>query len=187
MNDAKGSFIVISGPSGVGKTVFLEKILKEYPQCDNTVTYTTRPPREDEKDGEIYHFIDLKTFNEMRDSGEFIESANVHGQWYATAHKEVQKLWDQKKTIVKDLDIQGAQSIKSWHPKAVTIFIHPPSIDELKKRILKRGKKNINNIEKRLQRAQEEIAKARQYDHQIMNDDFERAWQELKKIIEKAC
>lgn len=183
---ANGVFIVLSGPSGVGKTAFLEKILKEYPQFQNTVTYTTRVSRAGEKHGDIYYFVNLEQFNKMRDAGQFAEHAEVHKKWYATSYNEIHKLWKAGKAIIKDLDIQGAKSIKKRYPQAVTIFIYPPNIDTLKKRILKRGLKDINNLEERLLTAQQEMAEGHSYDFKIINDDFDQAWQELKKIIEKA-
>lgn len=181
----QGFFMVFSGPSGVGKTAFLQKVLQEYPQFKNTVTYTTRLPRKDEKHGEIYYFISPEEFESKKKRGDFAEQALVHKKWYATSYDEIHKLWSSKKHIIKDLDIQGAQSIKKIYPQALTVFIYPPNIYELKKRILKRGLKDINNLDERMLIAQKEMAEGKNYDYQIVNDDFKQAWQEIKDIIKK--
>ncbi len=182
----KGVFIVLSGPSGVGKTLFLEKTLKEYSQFKSTVTYTTRPLRMQEKEGDHYYFIDSKKFQKMRHEGQFAEFANVHKEWYGTSYDEISRIWGSKKSIVKDLDVQGAKSIKKIYPHAITVFIYPPNMEELKKRLAKRGFNDINNLKERLASAEKEMAEGRIYDFKIINDDFEEAWKEFKKIIEKS-
>ena len=178
--------MVLSGPSGVGKTLFVKRALKEYPQFKNTVTYTTRAPREGEKPGEHYYFVDSKQFEKFIKEGKFVEFAEVHGELYGTSHDEVCRIWKEKKTIIKDLDIQGAESIKKSYPQSLTLFIYPPNMEVLKERLEKRGVQDTNNLEKRLVSARKEIAKGRLYDFKIVNDNFEEAWQEFKKIIEKS-
>ena len=184
--DIQGSFIILSGPSGVGKTLFLQRALKEYPQFKSTVTYTTRPPRDLEESGNHYHFVSLKEFTKNHEEGRFAEIAKVHNQYYGTAYEEIYRIWKDKKIIIKDLDIQGAKSIKKIYPNAITVFIYPPNIEELKNRLIKRGLSDTNNLEERLSSSENEMAEGRNYDFKIVNDDFEEAWKEFKKIIEQS-
>ncbi len=182
----QGPFIILSGPSGVGKTLFLERTLKEYPHFENTVTYTTRSPRNQEKPGNHYHFIDLKEFKKLDAEGRFMETAKVHNEWYGTPYDEVYRIWKNKKSVIKDLDVQGAKSIKKIYPHAITIFIYPPNMEELKKRLINRGFKGVNDLEERFTSAEREMAEGRIYDFKIINDVFEEAWEEFKKIIDKS-
>jgi len=182
----EGHFIILSGPSGVGKTLFLNKTLKSYPQFENTITYTTRTPRQNEKNGEYYYFISDQEFQKRLKEGQFAESAKVHSYWYGTAYEEIYRVWNRNKSIIKDLDIQGAKSIKSIYPKAITVFLYPPDMEILTQRLRQRGIKDINNLKQRLGVAAQEIAEGQSYDFKIVNDNFEPAWQEFKKIIEKS-
>ncbi len=182
----KGPFVIISGPSGVGKTVFLEKSLKTYSQFSNTISWTTRPPRKGEKNGEFYYFTTRERFEQLKKEGELLEWAEVHGEFYATPKKEVEKLWKKKKAIIKDVDVQGGLSIKKIFPHSTSVFIYPPSIDELRKRILKRGYDTEEQMEKRLARAAEEMAQGQQYDFKIVNDSLEEAWTEFQKILNQS-
>lgn len=184
--NTNGPFILISGPSGAGKTIFLEKSLKKWPQLSNTVSFTTRPPRKGEKEGVFYYFVTKEKFKNLRDKDEFLEWAQVHEEFYATSKKEVEKLWKEGKGIIKDVDVQGGIAIKKIFPHSTSIFIYPPSINELRKRISKRGTDTKEQIEKRLATAGKEIAQGRKYDFKIVNDSFEEAWDEFQKIIIKA-
>ena len=181
----KGPFIVVSGPSGVGKTLFIEKSLKTFSKLSSIVSWTTRKPRPNEKNGDFYHFITKKDFEELRKTGEFVEWAQVHNEFYATSKKEVEKIWKNGQAIIKDIDVQGCRSIKKVFPHSVSVFIYPPSIQELKNRILKRGSLNEKQIKIRLQRAIEEIAEGREYDFQITNDIFQDSWNEFYDILVK--
>ena len=179
----KGPFIIVSGPSGTGKTSFIEKSLKTFPQLSNTVSYTTRSPRKWEKEGDFYYFITKDKFEKLREQEELLEWAKVHNEFYATSKKEVERLWQKGKAIIKDIDVQGCQSIKKVFPHSISIFIYPPSINELKKRIIKRDDPSKEQLEKRLSIAAEEMAQGRKYDFKIVNDSFEEAWQEFQKIL----
>lgn len=185
-SDLKGPFVVISGPSGVGKTLFIENTRKSLPQFSNTISYTTRPPRKGEKDGDFYYFISPQKFIEMKERGEFLEWAKVHGVSYATSKKEVERIWQKGKAILKDIDVQGFRSIKKIYPHSIGIFIYPPSIDVLRERILKRGLDSKEQLEKRLSIAAQEMAEGREYDFKIINDTFEEAWQEFQNILKQA-
>ena len=182
----KGPFVIVSGPSGVGKTLFIEKSLKIFPQFSNTVSYTTRAPRKGEKNGQFYYFITKKEFNELKNKGEFLEWAQVHNEFYAIPKKEVEQLWSEKKAIIKDIDVQGCRAIKKIYPESLSVFIYPPSIHELKNRLLKRGQHDDSQMEKRLSKAVEEMAQAREYDFKIVNDSFEKAWEEFQNILKQS-
>ena len=183
--------VVVSGPSGAGKTLFIQKTLEMYPRFQNTVTYTTRPPREGElaqNEGggaaaKFYHFVSPKEFDRLEERGELAERAWVHGQRYGTAHHELERLWRAGKSIIKDLDIQGARSIKKIFPQAVTVFIYPPSLSELRRRLIKRGTEGKEALRERLSAAEEEMAEGRWFDFKITNDDFEEAWREFQAIL----
>ena len=179
----KGPFVIVSGPSGAGKTTFIEKSLKQLPQFSNTISWTTRLPREGEKEGIFYHFITEKQFEKLKEQGEFLEWAKVHNDFYATSKKEVERLWSKGKAIIKDIDVQGCRSIKKIFPHSISIFIYPPSLNELKKRILKRDSSLKEGLDKRLSIAAEEMAQGREYDFKIVNDSFKDTWKEFQKIL----
>ena len=183
MLSEKGPFIIVSGPSGVGKTLFVQKSLKSFPQLSNTISWTTRPPRPGEKEGEFYYFITREEFEKKKEQKELLEWAVVHKEFYATSKKEVERLWKNNKAIIKDVDYQGFYSIKKIYPHSVGIFIYPPSINELKNRILKRGAIQEEQLKERLVKASEEMAQGRNYDFKIVNDSFKTAWLEFKNIL----
>ena len=178
-----GPFVIVSGPSGVGKTLFIKKSLKTFPRFSNTISWTTRPPRPGEKEGDFYYFITRDKFERLKKQGEILEWAKVHNEFYGTSKQEVERLWKKKKAIIKDIDVQGSQSIKRIFPHSVHIFIYPPSLYELKRRILKRGSDREEKIQERLDRAKQEIAQSHKYDFKIINDSFEEAWLEFKNIL----
>ena len=179
----KGPFIIVSGPSGVGKTLFVKNSLKEFPQLCNTISFTTRKARPGEKNGDFYYFISREEFEEKREQSELLEWAVVHKEFYATSKKEVEKLWNLNKGIIKDIDFQGFYSIKKSYPHSIGIFIYPPSMNELKKRILNRGSISEKQLENRLSTATKEIAQGQAYDFKIVNDSFSEAWLEFKNIL----
>ena len=184
MSNQKGCFFIVSGPSGAGKTRFINKSLEEFSTLSNTISFTTRTPRAGEKSGEFYYFISKKEFEEKKQNGELLEWALVHDEFYATSKKEVERLWKAGKAIIKDIDIQGFRSIKKVYPNSVGVFIYPPSMYELKKRLLKREQIPEEKFELRLKTAVKEIAEASIYDYKIINDDFKMAWIEFKNLIE---
>ncbi|MCY4321947.1 MAG: guanylate kinase [Bdellovibrionaceae bacterium] len=179
----KGPFIILSGPSGVGKTRFVIKSLKNFPEFANTISFTTRKPRAEEKEGEFYYFITKEEFEIKREQKELLEWAVVHSDFYATSKKEVEKLWKNKKVILKDVDVQGFHSIKKIYPHSIGIFIYPPSMRELENRILKRGFIHEEEKNQRLDSAKKEIAQAHTFDFKIVNDCFKTAWEEFKDIL----
>ena len=181
----EGLFIVLSGPSGAGKTSFVERALKERSWLEKTVSCTTRPPRPGEVSGKSYHFLSREEFERLRNKKAFVEWAEVYGALYGTSFKEVRGVWGRGHGIIKDLDIQGARSVRRAFSRVITVFIAPPSLQELRERFLKRGS-DPSSLDIRLARAEEEMSRATDYDHIIVNGDFETAWKKLKKIVEKA-
>ena len=181
----KGPFIMISGPSGVGKTLFIKRSLTQLPQFSNTVSFTTRSLRKGEKNGEFYYFVTKEEFEQRRDQGDLLEWAKVHNEFYGTSIKEVQRIWQEGKAILKDIDVQGCRSIKKIFPHSVSVFIYPPSVNELKNRILKRGSLSKEDLDTRLSMAVQEMAQGREYDFKIVNDSFDESLAEFQKFLFK--
>ena len=181
----EGLFIVLSGPSGAGKTSLVDRALGEYSELQKPVSYTTRSPREGEVDGQSYYFLNREKFRELQEQKAFVEWAEVYGELYGTSVKEIQKIWGKGKIAIKDLDIQGMQSVKKVFSKVVTVFIAPPSLDALRQRLLKRGQ-GASSLADRLLQAEGEMVWQNRCDHSLVNERFETAWAQLKKIIEKA-
>lgn len=180
-----GPLLIVSGPSGVGKTLFIKKSLKTFSKLSNTCSWTTRTPRKTEKQGEFYHFTTREKFHLAQQKGAFLEWAKVHQELYATTIQSVYAVWEQGLAIIKDIDVQGCKSIKKIFPKSVSVFIYPPSIQELKNRIIKRQAQNSQQIKYRLDKAIEEMTQGQSYDFQITNDSFDTAWLEFQNILTK--
>ena len=176
--------IIIAAPSGAGKSSFVARATKDFPELFDTTTYTTRSIRAGEKEGDPYHFVSLEKFNELRDSGFFVEWAQVHGNFYGTPRHQIQDAWRKNQVVIMDVDVQGADTFKREFPDATTIFIIPPSIEELRRRVIKRDGKVPHDLEIRMFNAQNEMIKAAEFDHRIVNDDFEKSYLEFKKVIE---
>lgn len=177
--------IVVSAPSGAGKSSFCEKAVTDFPNhIVDSISCTTRAPREGEKDGQPYYFMSREKFLEFREKNYFIEWAEVYGNFYGTPKSQVDDARKNKKFLIMDVDVQGAKSFRKLYPDATFIFILPPSIDELRRRLEKRDKGKTGNLEVRLEAANREIAMAKDFDHQIVNDDFEKSYAQFKKIIE---
>ena len=182
----QGPFVIVSGPSGVGKTRFVTKGLECFPRFSNTVSWTTRLPRKGEKEGEFYRFIDTEEFERLKSQGELLEWAKVHNAFYASSKREVERLWAEGKAILKDIDVQGCESIKKIFPESVSVFIYPPSMKELKERIVRRGLNSKEQLDIRLSQAEKEIARASYYDFKVLNDNFDEAWEEFKAILSQS-
>jgi guanylate kinase len=181
----KCRMIIIAAPSGAGKSSFVEKITSEIPRLRDTVTYTTRAMRAGESEGIPYHFVSLEKFNELREKGFFVEYANVHENWYGTPMHQLENAWARNEVIIMDVDVQGADTFKRKFPDATTIFILPPSVDELRRRVIKRDGKVPDDLEIRMHNAELEIKRCEDFDVQLVNDDFGKSYQEFKKIIEE--
>lgn len=181
----KTRMIIVAAPSGAGKSSFVERIAKEDTRLVDVVTYTTRPMRKGESQGQPYYFITEEQFKQKIGEGFFVEWAHVHNRLYGTSHEELQKAWNQGRCVIMDVDVQGTETFKAKFPDAKSIFILPPSIDELRRRIIKRDGGAPADIEVRMQNAEREIGEASKFDFQIVNDKFDESYTEFKKIVEK--
>lgn len=174
--------LIVSGPSGSGKSTLVEKLLK-LPGTMLSISCTTRPPRKTESNGGWYNFVTELEFQRMVEQGEFLEYAQVFGKnWYGTPRKSIEAALAQKKDLVLEIDVQGALQVKQKLPGAVAVFVLPPSRAELEKRIRTRGQDSDDEIARRLERARQEMLNYSSYDFAIINDDLERAGQEVQAI-----
>jgi guanylate kinase len=178
-----GSLIVISGPSGAGKSAITRYALLTLPDIRFSISYTTRAPRSGERDGSEYFFIDRPKFESLIDAGEFLEWAEVHGNYYGTSRNFIEGFLRQGIDVILDIDVQGARSIKKACPEAVAVFVLPPSFEILRERLVNRGLDDAGVIERRLKIAHDEISHCNNYDYLIVNDDLENAEKEFVSII----
>lgn len=179
----KGDLFVVSAPSGAGKTTLCRKLLTSLTKIAFSVSHTTRPPRPGEEQGKDYYFISMKEFQEMLSRGEFLESNLVHENYYGTSKQEVLYRLKRGEDVVLDIDVQGAIQIKALFSDAVMIFILPPSWEALVERLLKRGSEVPEDLKIRLKNAKEEINHLHEYDYIVVNDNLEKALEELKSIV----
>ncbi|MBX7114069.1 MAG: guanylate kinase [Myxococcaceae bacterium] len=179
-----GLILVLSAPSGAGKTTLARRMLDEMPSAQFSISYTTRPPRGKEKDGVDYHFIDTKTFQQKIENSEFVEWAEVHGHFYGSSQSLIEQTREDKSVCVFDIDVQGGTAIKRKFPDAVLIFIVPPSMEELERRLRGRQTETDDAIRRRMLAARAEMERGTQsYDYLIVNDDLDKALNELKSIV----
>ena len=178
-----GKLFVITAPSGAGKTSLIDAVMRDDPSLKISVSYTTRVPRDGEKDGVDYHFVERATFDAMQRRGEFLESAEVHGNHYGTSRKVILDAVARGEDLILEIDWQGAQQVRRLYPDCVGIFILPPSIEELERRMRGRGKDAESVIRRRLDNAREELAHAQEFEYSIINKDFETARRELAEIL----
>ncbi|OIO81018.1 guanylate kinase [Candidatus Pacearchaeota archaeon CG1_02_32_132] len=181
---SKAKIFIITGPSGAGKTTIFEEILKLPSDLARVITYTTRKKRENEIDGKDYHFISKESFLEKVSSKKMFEYAEVYGNLYGSSKEAVEKLLSTGKEILFAIDLRGAETIKEIFPESIEIFILPPSLEELGKRINKRGDKNKSDIAQRLEEAGKEIVKSKFFKHIVINDDLNKAVFEVRQIIQ---
>ncbi len=174
---------VVSAPSGTGKTTLNDRLMLEHSGIEKAVSHTTRKPRAGEVDSQSYHFVTNDIFQSMIDNGEMLEWANVFGNFYGTSHKEIERLFGKDHDVLLEIDVQGCQSIIRRRPSTVTVFILPPSVETLWNRLEQRGTDPLNIRWRRFLEAKHEIEAGYIYEHFIVNDDFERAYSELKSII----
>ena len=180
---SKGRSFIISGPSGVGKSTVLGALMEERKNLYFSVSATTRQPRPGEEDGVHYHFLTMETFREWIEQGEFLEHAEFVGNCYGTPRKYVYEAMDRGQDVILDIEVQGAEQVCAKRPETVTIFIAPPSWDELERRLTERGTDTAEKIRGRLQRAREEVLKANHYQYFVINDTVENAVKELSAIM----
>ncbi len=182
---SKGKIFVLSAPSGTGKTTLVSEIKRHFPKLVESVSYTTRKPRKNEVDKEDYFFISHEDFKKKIDENFFVEWAEVYGEFYGTSAKFIKNHLNKGEFMICDIDVQGALNIKKMFPKESSlIFILPPSMEELEKRIRQRGTDDNQVIEKRLKNAKKEVEFIENYDFIVVNDRFETALNLLLKTIQ---
>lgn len=181
--ERKGIIFVISAPSGAGKTSLCKELVDFFPTLRHSVSYTTRLRRAGEEEGIDYHFVDPEVFQGMAAGGEFAEWAEVHGNFYGTAHATLEAARRAGRDILLDIDCQGAEQLRRTLERAVFIFILPPDMEELRRRLQWRNTDTAEVIERRITNARGEIRRAPDYDYLVINDDFSRALEQLKAII----
>jgi guanylate kinase len=181
--DYPGNLFVVAAPSGAGKSSLVKALMELDSQVHPSVSHTTRSPRGQEKHGREYFFVSHPEFDTMIEADAFVEWARVHGQRYGTSKKMIEERMAQGSDVVLEIDYQGALQIKKMYTNAVLIFILPPSWEELRSRLERRGEDSPEIIELRLKNAAEELAQAREFDFVIINEVFERALFDLKAIV----
>lgn len=180
-NIKRGKAFILSAPAGTGKTTLVDRLTREFKQIVRSISFTTRQPRGQEKEGHDYHFISFQEFERKINKGDFIEYVEVFGNFYGTEKEAVEKLLDQGCDVVLVIDTQGALAIKPFF-KGVYIFMSPPSMQELEKRLRERGTDSAVDIDLRLSWAHNEMEQAWHYDYNVINSNLEETYQVLKSI-----
>lgn len=179
----RGILFIISGPSGVGKTTLIKRLLKSFPNILLSVSCTTRARRPGEVAGRDYHFVSGRQFKTLRSRGGFAEWANVHGLLYGTPRRPVEQALRAGRDVLLEIDVQGTRKIKRRYPGAVSIFIAPPSWPELRRRLSRRGTDGRKTMAKRLENAKREIHESMRYDYLVINTDLGGAVDSAKAIV----
>jgi guanylate kinase len=182
----QGLLFVVSAPSGVGKTTIIRAVQETWPQLRYSISSTTRAPRTGEREAVDYHFVTRQEFLGGIRTGRFVEWAEVHGEFYGTDGQQVDKWLAEGKDVLLDIDIQGARQVRCAYPTAITIFILPPSIEELKARLENRGTESEDQVARRLSAAQLEILEAPWYDYLVLNEMLHEAIADFNAIL-RAC
>jgi guanylate kinase len=180
-----GHLFIISAPSGAGKSTLCRALLAHFTDLKYSVSHTTRAPRKGEQEGIDYHFISQEKFKQMIDQGAWVEWAKVHGEYYGTSAVYINSHLRAGRDVLLDIDVQGAAQIVALYPDCIPIFVMPPSISELKRRLEKRGTDNLETIEKRMAEAENEIRQKDRYRYVVINDRLENAVDELIAIVGK--
>jgi guanylate kinase len=177
--------VIVVGPSGVGKSSFVEKLTGERKDILDVITYTTRPMREGESEGFPYHFVSPERFKALIAQDFFVEWAEVHGRLYGTPKDQIDNALSHDRPVIMDVDVQGAKAFQEKYPGCLTLFIHPPSMEELRRRIISRESKVPSDLDVRLATAEKEIRLSKDFDQEFVNDDYESSYAQFKKIIEE--
>ncbi|HEX3142536.1 MAG TPA: guanylate kinase [Pyrinomonadaceae bacterium] len=180
---SRGMLIVVSSPSGGGKGTLIDRVLKTVPDLAFSVSYTTRAPRGSEQNGREYFFVDEPAFRAMIDRGEFLEWADVYGHLYGTSASQVARERAAGHDIILEIDVQGAESIRHKVSDAISVFILPPSFELLRNRLVARATDSAADLQRRLTGAPAEVAQYEHFDYVILNDDINRASQQLAAVI----
>src|SRR5688572_27172729 len=187
MGSTNNKIIIITAPSGAGKTSITRHLLKEYPQLAFSVSAATRPARSNERDGQDYYFITEEEFQNKITNNEFVEWEMVYeGKYYGTLKSELQRIWNKNKVPVLDIDVKGAIHVQQQFPETtLSLFIEPPDVDELRRRLERRGTENQESLMARVNKAAYEISFKHSFDDIIVNDDLDRACAEAEQVVEK--
>ena len=180
-----GRLFVISAPSGAGKTSLSRALSKSLPELEISVSHTTRDRRSDEQHGSDYYFVSMAEFLDMQTQGQFIESAVVFGNHYATSRSVMDRVIEQGHHLILEIDWQGAEQIRAAVPEAITIFILPPSLQALHERLMKRARDDRETIEQRMAEAMDEMFHYEDFDYLVINDDFDQALADLINIVQQ--
>lgn len=182
--EMSSSIFIISAPSGSGKTTLVERLVREVPGLSFSVSHTTRPRKEEEQEGVDYHFVSRPEFEEMVRDGQFVEHAQLYGDYYGTSRAEIERIQETGRDVVLDIDTEGASLVSAQLPDACTIFVFPPSYTELERRLRIRQRDSQADIERRLKWAVEvEIHRYSRYDYVIVNDELGPAFDLLRSIV----
>jgi len=181
--EKKGRLFVFAAPSGAGKTTLVHAVVTKHPELRFSISYTTRRPRRNEADGVDYLFVDEDEFMRLRDDGEMLEYARVFDNYYATSRSQVEKHLADNRNVILEIDWQGARQVRESMPECVTIFILPPSVEELERRLRDRRTDSEAVIERRLRDALSDMSHWEEFDYVIINDDLNRAVAELEAIL----
>jgi guanylate kinase len=185
MEDRPGKLVVISGPSGVGKTTLLRRLLAAFPELVPSISATTRPPRTGEQDGVDYHYLSLEEFERRRAAGDFLECCQVYGRqhWYGTLVAEVAPRLAAGKWVVLEIDVEGTLSVLEKYPQAITVFVEPSHPDQLLERLRSRGTESPEAMARRLEVARRELLEAHRYRHRVVNEDVDEALGQVQGIL----
>jgi guanylate kinase len=181
-----GTLYIVTAPSGAGKTTLVRAVLEREPGLALSVSYTTRPPRPGEVDGRDYRFVGKEAFLRLRDGGELLEWAEVHGNYYGTSRTWIEAQLQQDRDVLLEIDWQGARQVRQLFGQAVGVFILPPSLEALEERLRRRGTDSEATIARRLAAAREEMRHVEEFDYAIINDRLERAIDELTAVVRAA-
>jgi guanylate kinase len=180
---AVGKVFVITGPSGVGKGTLIERLLGRIPDLELSVSATTRPPRSGEVDGRDYHFLTPEEFERRVETGDFLEHATYSGHRYGTPREEVERRLEEGRSVVLEIEVQGARQVRDAMPEAVQIFIAPPDPKALRNRLQARGTDSPEGIERRLRTAEIELEAQGEFPHVVVNDQVQKAGSELEELV----
>jgi guanylate kinase len=181
----RGRLIVVAGPSGVGKGAIVSRLLAARPDLQLSISATTRAPRPDEVEERHYHFVDAHTFDRLVETGGLLEWAEIFGNRYGTPREPVERTLDAGREVVVEIDVQGARQIRALCPEAYMVFIKPPSLEELERRLLGRGTETDQQMRRRLAKAAEELAAEPEFDAVVVNDRLDEAAAEVIGIIDQ--
>ncbi|QKG80123.1 guanylate kinase [Tenuifilum thalassicum] len=183
----EGKLLIFSAPSGAGKTTIVKHLLEKFPQLEFSISACSRKPRDGEIHGKDYYFLTVEEFKEKIERGEFVEWEEVYpGSYYGTLWSELKRIWDKGHHVMFDVDVKGGLNLKKKFPKnSLAVFVKPPSIDELRKRLLKRGTETEETINVRIGKAQEELSFAPQFDYILTNNQVESAFVEAETVVRK--